>query len=48
MTHNLIIRSFDDQVHEKLGEIANQRGVDKFNSKRCYGCMINEAAIRST
>ena len=27
MTHNLIIRGFDDQVHEKLGEIANQRGV---------------------
>jgi hypothetical protein len=25
--HNLIIRGFDDQVHEKLGEIANQRGV---------------------
>ena len=27
MTHNLLIRGFDDQVHEKLGEIANQRGV---------------------
>ena len=27
MTHNLIIRGFNDQVHEKLGEIANQRGV---------------------
>ena len=27
MTHNLIIRGFDDQVHEKLGELANQRGV---------------------
>ena len=27
MTHNLIIRGFDDQVHEKLGEIANQRGI---------------------
>ncbi|MGA9316737.1 MAG: hypothetical protein WBV84_01640, partial [Nitrososphaeraceae archaeon] len=27
MTHNLIIRGFGDQVHEKLGEIANQRGV---------------------
>jgi hypothetical protein len=27
LTHNLIIRGFDDQVHEKLGEIANQRGV---------------------
>ena len=27
MTHNLIIRGFDDQVHEKLGEIANQKGV---------------------
>jgi hypothetical protein len=27
MTYNLIIRGFDDQVHEKLGELANQRGV---------------------
>jgi hypothetical protein len=27
LRHNLIIRGFDDQVHEKLGEIANQRGV---------------------
>jgi hypothetical protein len=27
LAHNLIIRGFDDQVHEKLGEIANQRGV---------------------
>jgi hypothetical protein len=27
MTHTLIIRGFNDQVHEKLGEIANQRGV---------------------
>ena len=27
LTHNLIIRGFDDQVHEKLGELANQRGV---------------------
>jgi hypothetical protein len=27
LTHNLIIRGFDDQVHEKLGEIANLRGV---------------------
>jgi len=27
MTHNLIIRGFDDQVHEKLGELSNQRGV---------------------
>jgi hypothetical protein len=27
MTHNLIVRGFDNQVHEKLGEIANQRGV---------------------
>jgi hypothetical protein len=27
MTHNLIIRGFDDQVHEKLGDLANQRGV---------------------
>lgn len=27
MTHNLIIRGFDDQVHEKLGELANLRGV---------------------
>jgi ribosomal protein L22 len=27
LTHTLIIRGFDDQVHEQLGEIANQRGV---------------------
>jgi uncharacterized alkaline shock family protein YloU len=27
LAHNLIVRGFDDQVHEKLGEIANQRGV---------------------
>jgi hypothetical protein len=27
MTHNLIVRGFDDQVHEKLGELSNQRGV---------------------
>jgi hypothetical protein len=27
LTHNLIIRGFDDQIHEKLGKIANQRGV---------------------
>ena len=27
MTHTLIIRGFDDQVHEQLGHIANQRGV---------------------
>jgi len=27
MTRNLIIRGFDDQVHQELGELANQRGV---------------------
>jgi hypothetical protein len=27
LTHTLIIRGFDDQVHGKLGDIANQRGV---------------------
>jgi hypothetical protein len=27
MTHTLIIRGFNDQVHEKLGAVANQRGV---------------------
>ncbi len=27
MTHTLIIRGFDDQVHKKLGNVANQRGV---------------------
>ena len=27
MTHTLIIRGFNDLVHEQLGEIANQRGV---------------------
>ena len=25
--HNLIVRGFDDYVHSKLGEVANQRGV---------------------
>jgi hypothetical protein len=32
MTHNLIVRGFDDNVHTQLGEIANQRGVS-INSK---------------
>jgi hypothetical protein len=27
MTRALIVRGFDDQVHEKLGNVANQRGV---------------------
>jgi hypothetical protein len=27
VTHNLIIRGFDDKVHAQLGEMANQRGV---------------------
>jgi hypothetical protein len=27
LTRTLIIRGFADQVHEKLGDIANQRGV---------------------
>jgi hypothetical protein len=27
MAHTLIVRGFDDQVHEKLGGMANQRGV---------------------
>jgi hypothetical protein len=27
VTHNLIIRGFDDDVHTRLGEEANQRGV---------------------
>ena len=27
MMHNFIIRGFDDQIHKKLGEMANQRGV---------------------
>jgi hypothetical protein len=27
VTHNLIVRGFDDDVHTKLGEEANQRGV---------------------
>ena len=27
MTHNLIVRGFDDHVHAQLGETANQRGV---------------------
>src|SRR6478735_2908538 len=27
MTHDLIIRGFDDQTHSNLGKIANQKGV---------------------
>ena len=27
MTHNLIVRGFDDDIHIQLGEVANQRGV---------------------
>jgi ParG len=27
VTHNLIVRGFDDHVHNRLGEEANQRGV---------------------
>jgi hypothetical protein len=27
LTHTLIVRGFDDQVHKQLGEIANQKGV---------------------
>jgi hypothetical protein len=27
MTHNLIVRGFDDHVHTQLGETTNQRGV---------------------
>jgi hypothetical protein len=27
MPHNLTLRGFDDKVHSKLGELANQRGV---------------------
>src|ERR671915_291545 len=27
MTHNLIVRGFDDDIHTQLGEVANQRGV---------------------
>jgi hypothetical protein len=27
LTHTLIIRGFDDHVHEQLGDIANQMGV---------------------
>lgn len=27
LTRNLIVRGFDDHVHTKLGEVANQRGV---------------------
>ncbi len=27
MTHTLIIRGFNDKVHEQLGEMANQKGV---------------------
>ena len=27
MTHNLIIRGFDDEVHSQLGELSRQKGV---------------------
>jgi hypothetical protein len=27
MTRNLIVRGFDDHIHTRLGEVANQRGV---------------------
>ena len=27
MTRTLIIRGFDDKVHEQLGNISNQRGI---------------------
>ena len=27
MSHDLIIRGFDDQTHSSLGKIANQKGV---------------------
>ena len=27
MTHDLLIRGFDDQIHSQLGELANEKGV---------------------
>ena len=27
MTHNLVIRGFDDDTHSKLGDISRQKGV---------------------
>ncbi|MGA8842432.1 MAG: plasmid partition protein ParG, partial [Nitrososphaeraceae archaeon] len=27
MTHDLIVRGFDDEVHADLGKLANQKGV---------------------
>ena len=50
MTHSLIIRGFDDQVHEQLGEMSNQRGVS-INSivKDAVDMWLKKtAAIRST
>ena len=49
MTHTLIIRGFNDQVHEKLGEIANQRGVS-INSivKDAVDMWLKKKAIRSS
>ena len=49
MTHNLIVRGFDNQVHSKLGEVANQRGVS-INSiiKDAVDKWLKEAAITSS
>jgi len=49
LMHNLIIRGFDDQVHEKLGEIANQRGVS-INSivKDAVDVWLKKQTIRNT
>ena len=27
MTHDLLIRGFDDQIHSQLGELAKEKGV---------------------
>ena len=49
LKHTLIIRGFDDQVHDQLGKIANQRGVS-INSivKDAVDKWLKKAAIRST
>ena len=49
MAHTLIIRGFNDQVHEKLGEIANQGGVS-INSivKDAVDMWLKKKRIRNT
>ena len=46
MTHDLLIRGFDDEIHLQLGELAKEKGVsinsivkdavDKWFKQQCY------------